>query len=808
MAVYYISTTGDDSAAGTINSPWKTIKHAYDTLTAGDTVFLREGTHHFFDDGAGGYAWWEFKKIGGTAGLPITFAGYPGETAVVNMLFQLTWTQDTATTWHCDATDTPPDLISDPSDSVAHVLTTYGSYTRVHVDGSYPAIFANSQADFDTPPSQVAGDNGQIPFHDADGNLLWDMMWVDTATRTIYFRSNEVEPITDPDTQLWVYGRYCECRFEAYYIESPYTIGDYTFRDLTFGYGSRFAAIWASTVLERFHWDHCWFRNGQIFGIATAEHFNNSILEYCVLDRPGCGIEYVAGVYKRYIHEHALYLLGSSNTIRYNAFMRSLSGAQIHLCNGASPNLLCHDNVLYSGQGLLIGGGDDWVVKNNMFFVRPVPFRGVWLAPSWSYGMYFYSTSDGHAFTHNYFEITDGEPFTTKGDATAATNVVADGNLIFNVDGNDSLLTSCPVNVTWASVDNNSWVGNQDHGALWNGTSYATSTLFLAALVAAGHTGNTYTQLSVKQAIDPNAVNVFLDTEPSIEEIYDYFTAYVNLRRAEFAAWLQGPSPVAGLTIAQVLQQVVGKQPRVAPLLDADSNVHADSRLLNATDPQTLVQAGAAAAVTAYDPPTATEITSAFTEVKGSTWSASTDTLEHIRDKQTDIEADTQDLQAQVGTDGAGLTALPWNAAWDAEVQSEAADAITAASLPTAAQNADAVLDEAKGTHAGFLTTLALEATAQSVLADTGTDGVVVAAESKTGYKLASDGLDQIAATAPTGAPSAWKFPQWIVWLVRRFVQARKTATTLTVHDTNGTAITTQTITEGTTEITGEVAEP
>ncbi len=32
------------------------------------------------------------------------------------------------------------------------------------------------------------------------------------------------------------------------------------------------------------------------------------------------------------------------------------------------------------------------------------------------------------------------------------------------------------------------------------------------------------------------------------------------------------------------------------------------------------------------------------------------------------IEADTQDLQTQVGTDGAGLTAVPWNAAWDAEV--------------------------------------------------------------------------------------------------------------------------------------------
>lgn len=42
------------------------------------------------------------------------------------------------------------------------------------------------------------------------------------------------------------------------------------------------------------------------------------------------------------------------------------------------------------------------------------------------------------------------------------------------------------------------------------------------------------------------------------------------------------------------------------------------------------------------------------------------------------IQADVEDLQTQVGTDGAGLTNIPWNASWDAEVQSECADALTA----------------------------------------------------------------------------------------------------------------------------------
>ena len=69
------------------------------------------------------------------------------------------------------------------------------------------------------------------------------------------------------------------------------------------------------------------------------------------------------------------------------------------------------------------------------------------------------------------------------------------------------------------------------------------------------------------------------------------------------------------------------------------------------------------------------------------------------------IEADTQDLQTQVGVDGAGLTAMPWNAAWDAEVQSEATDALNAydpptlAEIPTAAAIADQVWDEAAAGH-------------------------------------------------------------------------------------------------------------
>ena len=74
--------------------------------------------------------------------------------------------------------------------------------------------------------------------------------------------------------------------------------------------------------------------------------------------------------------------------------------------------------------------------------------------------------------------------------------------------------------------------------------------------------------------------------------------------------------------------------------------------------------------------------------------------------KLADIVADTNELQtdwvnggrldliidniltdtAVIGSAGAGLSAIPWNSAWDSEVQSECADALTAYDPPTKAE--------------------------------------------------------------------------------------------------------------------------
>ena len=96
----------------------------------------------------------------------------------------------------------------------------------------------------------------------------------------------------------------------------------------------------------------------------------------------------------------------------------------------------------------------------------------------------------------------------------------------------------------------------------------------------------------------------------------------------------------------------------------------------------------------------------------GGAYANTTDAQEAIRDKETDIETDTQDIQSKIGTPagasvsadiaaieaqtddigaaGAGLTAIPWNAAWDAEVQSEVDDALVAQKLDHLVAVADA----------------------------------------------------------------------------------------------------------------------
>ena len=77
---YYVAPDGNDEQPGTFAQPWATMYKAAATLQAGDTVYVRGGRYKLRSD------WQQIVAVqnSGAAGRPITFAGYPGETAVLD----------------------------------------------------------------------------------------------------------------------------------------------------------------------------------------------------------------------------------------------------------------------------------------------------------------------------------------------------------------------------------------------------------------------------------------------------------------------------------------------------------------------------------------------------------------------------------------------------------------------------------------------------------------------------------------------------------------------------------------------------
>ena len=73
---FYMSTAGNDSAAGSSTAPWASLNKAQGTMAPGDTLYLRGGVY----SGVSGLHWTK----SGTAANPVTIAAAPGEHPVFN----------------------------------------------------------------------------------------------------------------------------------------------------------------------------------------------------------------------------------------------------------------------------------------------------------------------------------------------------------------------------------------------------------------------------------------------------------------------------------------------------------------------------------------------------------------------------------------------------------------------------------------------------------------------------------------------------------------------------------------------------
>jgi hypothetical protein len=73
-AVYYVAKDGNDDNPGTEELPWLTLQHAADTLVAGETVYVKEGT----------YNEQVMPQNSGSSGMPISYMAYPGDAVTLD----------------------------------------------------------------------------------------------------------------------------------------------------------------------------------------------------------------------------------------------------------------------------------------------------------------------------------------------------------------------------------------------------------------------------------------------------------------------------------------------------------------------------------------------------------------------------------------------------------------------------------------------------------------------------------------------------------------------------------------------------
>jgi hypothetical protein len=75
-ATYYVAPNGSDSNSGSINSPFKTIQKAHDSVGAGDTIYLRSGTYNISSS--------QTLSRDGTSSQMIKLYAYEGEKPIID----------------------------------------------------------------------------------------------------------------------------------------------------------------------------------------------------------------------------------------------------------------------------------------------------------------------------------------------------------------------------------------------------------------------------------------------------------------------------------------------------------------------------------------------------------------------------------------------------------------------------------------------------------------------------------------------------------------------------------------------------
>jgi len=85
--IFFVATTGSDTAAGTFAAPWKTILKAKNTIAAGDIAYIEDGVSQTSQDNFTAYISMDNNNSSnsGTATAPKALVAYPNATVTVGV---------------------------------------------------------------------------------------------------------------------------------------------------------------------------------------------------------------------------------------------------------------------------------------------------------------------------------------------------------------------------------------------------------------------------------------------------------------------------------------------------------------------------------------------------------------------------------------------------------------------------------------------------------------------------------------------------------------------------------------------------
>jgi hypothetical protein len=386
-------------------------------------------------------------------------------------------------------------------------------------------------ADFVNPPEQTTGAPGQIDFYHTQNDtdrLVFDLLYYDIVDQVLYFRSNEINPISDPNTQVYVGGGYNQVRLDTPYdsitgsrIGLPPT--DLTFDGITFGWGTNLALNSSAPPASRIVVRDCRFQGGCLIGHADDSRFERLYIDYV-----GGHVWRFDGSNSYQIdwHYHDVYLLGSDIVMQDSFLGRSHSGYAAHFSPGASNNLQFSDNVCYGPQVMVYNGGADGQISDNVMIAAPSWYQGVASYSLFPAGWRLTQGSSGQTFYNNYVEVVDGASIDAGDYGTVESDVSIHDNVLVQTDANASkFLAAYSPSVTFQAIQDNAWVGNGNHGAYLQGAlNTSVPAVFMEYLQSRGWDGNAY--VDSNQRLSTWAVDAWLNTNPSLDDVLAYFRQY------------------------------------------------------------------------------------------------------------------------------------------------------------------------------------------------------------------------------------------------------------------------------------------